>query len=191
MYTSQDFNQYTGEGNNKGLQTSEWNTKDIDIVSDIAQIPVENNSYDAILCTEVFEHIPYPERAIREFQRILKPGGKLLITAPFSSLVHFAPYYYANGFSKYWYEKVLPENGFVIEELKSNGNYFQYLAQEIGRLPGVAKQYAKVNSFLMICLRIICKGTLYFLEKINKKSKNSEELLCHGIFVSAKKLDIK
>lgn len=190
-YTSQDLNQYTGEGNNKGLQTGGWNTKNIDIVSDIAQIPVENDSYDAILCTEVFEHIPYPERAVREFRRILRPGGKLLITAPFSSLVHFAPYYYANGFSQYWYEKVLPENGFAIEEIKSNGNYFQYLAQEIGRLPGVAGQYAKVNSFLTICLRITCKGMLYFLEKINKKSKNSEELLCHGIFVSAKKLDVQ
>lgn len=186
-YTSQDSNQYTGRGNNKGLQTVDWNTKNIDIVSDITRIPVENSSYDAILCTEVLEHIPYPEMAVQEFRRILKPEGKLLITAPFASIVHFAPYYYANGFSKYWYEKVLPENGFVIEELKSNGNYFQYIAQEIGRLPWVAEHYSTTDSFLIACLRATCKSILYLLEKIDGKSKNSEELLCHGIFVAAEK----
>ena len=52
---------------------------------------------DAIMCTEVLEHIPDPIGAIKEFSRLVKPGGYLLITAPFASLTHFAPYHFASG----------------------------------------------------------------------------------------------
>src|SRR5580692_2586535 len=90
-YVSQDFGQYNGKGDQRGLQTGSWSYSGIDIVSDITDIPEPDASFDAILCTEVFEHIPDPLRALDEFRRILKPGGTLILTAPFASLVHFAP----------------------------------------------------------------------------------------------------
>lgn len=74
-YTSQDFDQYDGKGDEKGLQNGSWNTGRVDIVSDIIDIPVENASYDAVLCTEVLEHLPSPELAIKEFGRIVREGG--------------------------------------------------------------------------------------------------------------------
>ena len=92
-YVSQDFNEYKGDGNGAGMQTGIWDTTSIDIVSDIISIPEPDQSFDAIFCTEVFEHIPDPILAIKEFHRLLKPGGKLIITAPFNSLTHFAPYH--------------------------------------------------------------------------------------------------
>ena len=55
----------------------------LDYVSDICSIPVEDESFDAVLCTEVLEHVPDPVKAIEEFARLLKPGGKLILTAPF------------------------------------------------------------------------------------------------------------
>ena len=70
-YTSQDFCEYKGDEHYEGLQTGTWDTSDIDIVSDIIDIPVENDSFDVVLCTEVFEHIPHPEQALKEFYRIL------------------------------------------------------------------------------------------------------------------------
>ncbi|GAG00381.1 unnamed protein product, partial [marine sediment metagenome] len=104
-YVSHDFCQYDGKGNKKALQSKKWDTTKVDIVSDIVNIPVKDNSFDIIMCTEVFEHIPEPARAIKEFARILRSDGKLILTAPFCSLTHQAPYYFANGYSKYWYEK--------------------------------------------------------------------------------------
>src|SRR4051812_34826721 len=57
-YVSQDFAKYDGRGDGCGLQMGAWSTSEIDIVSDIAQIPAADGSFDAILCTEVFEHLP-------------------------------------------------------------------------------------------------------------------------------------
>jgi len=56
-YVSQDFAQYDGEGDGTGLQTGKWNNERLDIVSDITRIPVDDASFDAILCTEVLEHV--------------------------------------------------------------------------------------------------------------------------------------
>ena len=108
-YVSQDFCQYDGTGDGKGLQTDLWDTSRIDIVCDINAIPEPAQSFDDILCSEVFEHLPDPTKTLDEFARLLKPGGKLILTAPFASLVHFAPYHYCTGFSRYWYEYHLDE----------------------------------------------------------------------------------
>lgn len=56
-YISQDFCQYNGIGDGSGLQTREWNTNGIDIVCDITAIPEQDASFDAILCSEVLEHL--------------------------------------------------------------------------------------------------------------------------------------
>ena len=103
-YISQDFAKYDGKGNNTGLQTQDWDNSKIDIVSDITSIPQPDASFDAIMCVEVFEHLPDPIAAIKEFSRLLRKNGTLILTAPFCSLTHFAPYHFYSGFNKYYYE---------------------------------------------------------------------------------------
>ena len=184
-YVSQDFCQYEGKGDEKGLQTEKWDTAQIDIVSDIVAIPEKDKSFDAIMCIEVFEHIPEPIKAIKEFYRLLKRGGYLILTAPFCSLTHFAPYHFYSGYNRYFYEHHLKEAGFEIMEISPNGNYFSYLAQEIRRIPYCANRYAskKVSRFT----RLIIKILLYILENIEKNDKNSTEFLCFGYHVLARK----
>lgn len=74
-YVSQDFAQYNGEGDGKGLQTGAWDQTKLDIISDITAIPEPDGSFDAVMCIEVFEHLPEPIKAIKEFSRLLKGGG--------------------------------------------------------------------------------------------------------------------
>ena len=69
-YVSQDFCQYEGKGDGNALQTGAWDTAQIDIVSNIVSIPVSDESFDVVLCSEVLEHIPDPVAAINEFSRI-------------------------------------------------------------------------------------------------------------------------
>jgi SAM-dependent methyltransferase len=176
-YMSQDICQYEGSGDSKGLQTGKWDTTQIDIVCDIANIPEANESFDAILCSEVFEHLPNPLKAIDEFSRLLKPGGKLIVTAPFASLVHFAPYHYATGFSRYWYEFHLPTYGFKIEELTSNGDWFDYARQELLRLPSAARRYGDWSwPFAYVFAGF---GLLYFSIR-PKKNNRANDLACFG-----------
>ena len=183
-YIAQDFGQYHGDGE-IGLQTGTWDNSKLDIVSDILAIPLPDHSVDAIMCTEVLEHIPDPLGAIREFSRLVKPGGYLLITAPFASLTHFAPYHFASGLSRFYYEKYLPENGFEISDLQMNGNFFEYVAQENRRIKTIAKKYAgeKLNFFQKGIIHL----NLWILQSLSKKDKGSAELLCYGIHVFARK----
>ena len=104
-YISQDFCQYDGTGDKQGLQTGQWDTSKIDIVCDIAHIPLESQSVDCVLCTEVLEHVPDPVAVLKELCRLVKEDGYLIVTAPITSLTHFAPYHFATGFNRYWYEQ--------------------------------------------------------------------------------------
>jgi ubiquinone/menaquinone biosynthesis C-methylase UbiE len=183
-YTSQDFAQYTGSGST-GLQTGTWDNSQIDIVSDITAIPVPDASFDAVMCTEVFEHIPDPVPAIAELHRVLRPGGTLILTSPFASLTHFAPYHFATGFNRFYYEHHLPKAGFEITELTMNGNYFEYIAQEVRRIKHVARTYTpKRVGFLE---KVIMHGVLFTLQRLSKADRGSSELLAYGIHIVARK----
>jgi SAM-dependent methyltransferase len=182
-YVSQDFGKYDGSGDGIGKQTNSWDNTKLDIVSEITSIPEKDRSFDAIICIEVFEHLPNPILAIKEFSRLLPKGGHLIITAPFCSLTHFSPYHFYSGFNKNFYIKNLEAFGFEIIEIIPNGNYFEYIAQELRRLDSVAKKYSseKLNIFGKLSIKII----LYFLEKLSNKDKGSNELLNFGYFVYA------
>ena len=175
-YVSQDVCQYEGVGDAQGLQTGAWDTSKIDLVCDIVNVPEPNGSFDVILCSEVFEHLPDALKAIDEFARLLKPGGKLIITAPFASLVHFAPYHYSTGFSRYWYEYHLPLRNFEIQELTPNGDWFSYARQEILRLPSMARRYG--DWFWPLAYLVVGVGLIYF--SLRGKSRMADDLACFG-----------
>lgn len=177
-YVAQDFCQYQGAGGaapDEGLHTNGWDTTQIDLISDITAIPSPDASFDAILCSEVLEHVPEPTHALDEFARLLKPGGKLILTAPFGSNVHMAPYHYCSGFSKYWYEYHLAQRGFEIEQLTANGDWFALLLQEITRLGGLERQ--RGNWAWPLGYGYALLGVLYF--KLRRGTR-AEDLACFG-----------
>jgi SAM-dependent methyltransferase len=183
QYFSQDFCQYSGIGDTKGLQMNDWDTTKIDIVSDITSIPESDSTFDVILCSEVLEHIPNPVKALEEFHRLLKVNGQLILTAPFCSLTHFAPYHFSSGFNRYFYTHHLESMGFQIQEITPNGNYFEYIAQEIRRLPSVIEKYSKGKASIL--LRFSIKLLLKMIKYHSTKSNDSNELLCFGYHVIA------
>ncbi|MBI2099171.1 class I SAM-dependent methyltransferase [Candidatus Uhrbacteria bacterium] len=63
----------------------------VDIVGDAHALPFPDNSFDLVLCIEVLEHLKSPERAIAEMKRVLRPGGKLILTTRFLYPIHDAP----------------------------------------------------------------------------------------------------
>lgn len=74
-YIAQDFGEYAPENNNIALQMNQWDYSNINLKCDIINMPIENNSIDVILCTEVLEHLKDPVKAIGEFSRIICKGG--------------------------------------------------------------------------------------------------------------------
>lgn len=79
--------------NRLGQDLSSQNPKDIH--HDLTQLPwpIEDNSYDLILCQYVIEHLPETAATLEELNRIAVPGGKIFIEAPhftwFEAYRHF------------------------------------------------------------------------------------------------------
>lgn len=186
-YVSQDFGKYNGKGDGVGLQTEEWDSTGVDIISDIIKIPLKDASFDNVLCTAVLEHILYPELAIKEISRILKKGGRLILDAPFCSQTHFSPYFFTTGFSPNWYRSILQKYGFKILLLKPYGNYFDYLAQELFRLPKVFRKYSNLP-FIGLFLYPLVIPFILVVEMLSIFSRGSEKQLCFGHHVLAKKI---
>jgi len=183
-YKAQDFGKYTRDdkeiiGSNKGGIGGNlgYQYGDLDYIGEIWNIEESDNTFDVVLCTEVLEHIPYPVKTIKEFSRLIKPGGKLILTAPSNCLRHMDPYFFYSGFSDRWYERFLPENGFVIEEIIPVGDYYSWLSVEMMRT---------FLSHSIIAKILLFPAFLYYFNK--KKTEKSINTLCAGYHVLAKKL---
>lgn len=185
-YMSQDFGEYDVNSDNEGLQSAEkWESGKCDLICDISNIPIDDGSVDAVLCTEVLEHVKDPVIVIKELSRIIRPGGRLLLTAPFCSLTHMAPFYYTNGFSRFWYQEHLSHNKMMIKEFKPYGNWFLYLAQELERASFIASRYGNGLSESEMKSIITCEKIM--LNQCENDT-GSEEVLCFGCMIETEKL---
>jgi len=140
-YQTQDFTSLQGH------QLSGGGYGAIDYVCDIAAIPVGDGYFDAVLCSEVIEHVPDPVSVMAEFARILKPGGRLILTAPLGSGIHQEPYHYYGGYTPFWYEKVLSEKGFGEIAVQANGGSLKAFAQEALRFAQMTMPFAGILPF--------------------------------------------
>jgi 2-polyprenyl-3-methyl-5-hydroxy-6-metoxy-1,4-benzoquinol methylase len=185
-YVSQDNAAYDGKGDGHGGHVESWTYGATDYVCDIVDIPAPSDSFDVVLCTEVLEHLPDPVAAIGELTRVLRPGGLLLLTAPFCSFTHFSPYFFSTGFSRNWYSRHLEDLGFSCVEMKPNGNYFEYLAQEIRRLPQMSRSYSLVQDTWQVRLAML--AILKFLQICSSLDRGSFDYSCYGWHVKATKV---
>jgi SAM-dependent methyltransferase len=73
-----NINYYPADKNNKKY------SKDIKYV-DLAELNIETNTFEMIICNHVLEHVEDDKKAVMEMYRVLKPGGVAIITVPIDS----------------------------------------------------------------------------------------------------------
>ncbi|MCC7371345.1 MAG: class I SAM-dependent methyltransferase [Chloroflexi bacterium] len=89
---------------------------DLDLIADAHHLPFGDATVDAIVCTEVFEHLLDPTAAARELIRVLKPGGRLVLTTRFCFPLHDRPGDYWR-FTSYTLERLFkPLDAIVIPQ---------------------------------------------------------------------------
>jgi SAM-dependent methyltransferase len=101
------------------------------IIGDVQALGIRDAAVPVVLCTEVLEHLPEPQRAIDEIYRVLQPGGELLLTTRFLFPIHDAPHDYFR-FTKYGLRHLLRR--FEIVELQEETDSVGTLAVLLQRL---------------------------------------------------------
>jgi SAM-dependent methyltransferase len=109
-----------------------------DIQCDAACIPFRGDVFDAVICSELLEHVPEPSLVLQEVFRVIKPGGCLLVTVPFLYRIHGDPYDYNRYTDSYWLS-LLKKIGFSNLLIEKQGSFFTVI---VDFLKQYASQYA-------------------------------------------------
>lgn len=102
--------------------------KKADVFYDGKEFPFDAESFDSIVSFQVLEHVFEPDEFLREINRVLKPGGKILFTLPFVWDEHEQPYDYAR-YTSFGVVHLLQKHGFKVLHHEKTVEDLRVLAQ--------------------------------------------------------------
>ncbi|OGW83515.1 MAG: hypothetical protein A2987_03850 [Omnitrophica bacterium RIFCSPLOWO2_01_FULL_45_10] len=114
--------EYVGMDENKSVAP--------DVLGSAQEIPFPDAYFDCVLCTEVLEHLPEPEKAVNEIKRVMKKGGILYLTVPQEWGLHYEPNDYLR-FTRYGIKYLLEKNGFRVEAVERIGGIFSLVGDRL------------------------------------------------------------
>ena len=94
----------------------------IDVMYNGKKIPFPDEQFDSVFSSEVFEHVFNLEEIIPEIKRVMKKGGKILITCPFVWNEHEVPIDYAR-YTQFALKHLFEKNGFKILLQDKSGDF--------------------------------------------------------------------
>ncbi len=150
---------------------SGWDYSRIHLRASLEAIPLASRSVDAAIHTQVLEHVPDPGRVLAELHRVLKPGGKLYLTAPQGWPEHQQPHDYFR-FTQFSLRRLLAQAGFEVRKLEPQGGYFHYLGHRLTYIPKILFQDRKgPTRWLLFPLELASLACFCFLAP----------LMCHAL----------
>jgi len=99
-----------------------------DLVGSADNIPLDSESVDSIVCTQVFEHLENPQKSAEEIYRVLKKGGYVLLTVPQMNELHEEPYDFFR-YTKFGLKSMFERVGFELVVVDQRGGYYSTMAQ--------------------------------------------------------------
>jgi SAM-dependent methyltransferase len=101
-------------------------------------IPYPDGSFDTIILSDVLEHLPEPMNCWREMNRLLAPGGKVILNVPFYYPLHEAPHDFYR-YTEFALRRFAETSGFEVVELEPVGGALEILADVTAKLCAGAK----------------------------------------------------
>ncbi len=95
---------------------------EVDVFYDGRHIPFPDAHFDSVLASEVFEHVFNLDEILAELHRVLKPGGRMLITIPFVWDEHEIPYDFAR-YTSFALPHILGRHGFKVVQAEKTTHY--------------------------------------------------------------------
>ena len=98
-----------------------WYGSRPDIYASAESLPLMDGSVHNVLLLDVLEHVPDPAKCLKEINRVLLPGGKLIIQIPFLYPVHDQPLDF-HRWTTYGISRMLKKAGFQVTASISTGS---------------------------------------------------------------------
>lgn len=144
---------------------SRWNYANLDYVGPLDAMPIESDLFDAVLCTQVLEHLEWPRESVKEMHRVLKTGGKLYMTVPMAHSEHQIPYDFFR-YTSYGLESICKHAGFYDVKITPFGGLWTRWAYELPRALSIFPStglYSKKPNLLGIALLPVKVAALLFI----------------------------
>jgi SAM-dependent methyltransferase len=134
-----------------------------EILGDARRLPFGQASFDAVLCAQVLEHVDQPEQVMAEIERVLKPGGCGILSAPFIYNVHVGPHDFFR-FSPFGIRALVEGAGLRVKGIRYQGGIGTAVVQLVhnwifsafARLSRRSRLRAALLSLLAPIFLIIC-----------------------------------
>ena len=140
------------------------------LVFDGRTIPLENQSVDTALATEVLEHCPAPALLLAEIRRVLKPGGLFFFTVPFFWPLHEVPHDFYR-YTPYAMRMLLEQAGFSEVELRAHAGWDASLAQMLG----LWLRFRSMRPWKRRLLSRLCQPLVIALNHLDERPSDPDE----------------
>ncbi|MFH1966012.1 MAG: class I SAM-dependent methyltransferase [Acidobacteriota bacterium] len=161
-----------------------WDYSGLDVIGDLNVLPIAENKVDVILNFQVLEHVQSPGKVIEELYRVLKPGGRLRLTAPQGWHEHQQPRDFFR-FTRFSLRMMMGKAGFGNIEITPMGGYFRFMGMWLSFIPKILFQTRSIPARIilfpleLLSLGLFCFLTplcCYYLDRFDRKK---EFTLCY------------
>jgi len=104
-----------------------------DVQAEAEYLPFTGGNFDAVVCSELLEHVPEPTAVLSEVHRVLRQEGTLLMCVPFMNRIHGDPHDYGRYTDYYWL-RVLQSLGFREILIEKQGLFWSVLVEMLREL---------------------------------------------------------
>ncbi len=132
---------------------------------------VPDSAYDTAMCLSVLEHLPNPRQALSEMNRVLKEGGRLILSVPHLSRLHEEPHDY-HRFTRHGLRVMLEATGFSVVALSPAGGLWAFLGHQVSTVWLCALWGIPVVRDIAFFLnRVFCVWPAYLLDRVTDRNK--------------------
>lgn len=139
----------------------------VDRYYDGKTLPFRDALFDSVVCFEVFEHVFNLDEVLAEIRRVMRPGGRLLLSIPFAWHEHEVPYDFAR-YTSFGFRHVLEKNGFEVVEVEKTTTsilamgqlFIIYVHEHILPLKGVFSKILRLAVIFPLNLLVLAANAM-------------------------------
>jgi SAM-dependent methyltransferase len=136
---------------------------EVDLIADAYDIPLADGSVDTVLLTEVLEHLEDPEKALAECRRVLRSGGYVIATTPFSWPLHEQPRDFFR-YSPYGLRHLSDAAGLEVAEVHALSGIWTTISLHFS---GAMLRYRPHAPLLVDAVSVLAQRLAWWLEQVD------------------------